>query len=135
MLLNSDRDRLRQEYLQHWNNIAGGKQLVAVLMPVTPHPAPAHNEFKNLNYTKLTSFLDYPCGGVPVVTVNESDATRPWPIGPSLGKADDENRALWDFKKFEGSPVGVQVVGRRMREEEVLGAMAVIDATLKSTSL
>lgn len=89
---------------------------------------------QDLSYTKIWSLLDYPAGVVPITRVNTS-VDKPYAHFNPVSTDDAHNASLWSPDKYAGSPIGVQVVGKRFHEEEVLAAMQVIAEALGMKAL
>lgn len=82
--------------------------------------------------------VDSPVGTVPVTRVDPSkdQLTDAWFEGPGHGSKMFERELfegkspVYDPKKMENIPIGVQIVGRRWEEEKVIGMMHVVDKAL-----
>lgn len=79
--------------------------------------------------------LDYAAGVLPVTFVDALKDALPddfkKSVYPKLGTVAKGAYDLYDPRKMEGLPVGVQVAGKRFEEENVLEGMKVIEASLK----
>jgi amidase len=116
------------------------------ITPVNPVVAPRHGHYakaRYLAYTGTVNLLDYSACTVPVFFVD-----------PQLHKADKGDRmdaegkeipgvtceldahirSMYDPEIYKGLPVSVQVVGRRMEEEKVLGMAKVLEQLLQGDS-
>ena len=109
---------------------------------MAPHAAPPHWKLdcesqycgaltRDYSYTKVWSYLDLPCGGVPVTVVNSTDV--PNASYKPANAADRRNHKQYDPLVYERSPVGIQVVGKRYREEELFGFMVTISKALDNS--
>ncbi|KAI4155324.1 MAG: hypothetical protein LQ340_001062 [Diploschistes diacapsis] len=99
--------------------------------PAVPHAGMRH-AVAACGYTFLWNLLDYAAGVLPVTRVDAAaDAVdEAFDVGRLSGVA----RGAWglyDAAKMQGLPVGVQVVGRRWGEEEVLAGMEVVESALR----
>lgn len=113
-----EREAYRKEYALHWNKYG----IDALLCPVGPGVAPKHNTAKYWNYTSQWNLLDYPGVVFPVCQVDK--AIDAWDDDGSVWNGQDEdNRKLWDPQEFHGAPVGLQLVGRRFGDEQILGIL------------
>lgn len=79
--------------------------------------------------------LDYVAGVLPVTFVNKVTDALPHGFKQSTEYTNMNDIAqavyqLYDAEAMDGLPVGVQVIGRRLEEEKVLGAMKVVRAAL-----
>lgn len=99
--------------------------------PAVPHRGMRH-AVSSCGYTFLFNVLDYACGIVPVTRVDgQRDALPP---GFALARLNGLARGaygLYDARRMHGLPVGVQVVGRRLQEERVLGYMGRVEDALE----
>lgn len=77
--------------------------------------------------------LDYTAMVIPYGHVsNELDPGRAPEYVPR-NEVDKWNWNLYDLDVMDGHPLSVQILGRRLEEEKVLGAAKVIEETLKRT--
>ncbi|KAF2221260.1 amidase signature domain-containing protein [Elsinoe ampelina] len=99
--------------------------------PAVPHDG-MKEAVSSCGYTFLFNLLDYSCGVLPVTRVDPvKDAL---PADFSLRKLNGVARGaytLYDARKMAGLPVGVQIVGRRLEEEKVLGVMKQVEDALE----
>lgn len=75
--------------------------------------------------------LDYSAGVLPVTHVDKELDRLPESF--SIGKLNGVARGAYkhyDAERMHGLPVGVQVVGRRLEEEKVLGVMKRLEDAL-----
>jgi amidase len=121
-----EREAYRKEYALHWNKYG----VDALLCPVGPGVAPKHNTAKYWSYTSQWNLLDYPGVVFPVCTVDKRMDTLE-ANGKPLSGQDEDNRELWDPEEFDGSPVGLQLVGRRFEDEKILGILAHIKSSVQ----
>ncbi|KAF4332815.1 general amidase [Fusarium beomiforme] len=134
--LNKKKWDLQQGYLEKWNSIqsATGRKADILLMPVMPHTAVRHGGCGWVGYTKVWNVLDYTAMVIPGGTTKSEDADVPFSY-PARGPEDEWNQELWNKDKEEMAsmnlPIGLQVVGRKLEEEKVLGAAEVIDRVVK----
>ncbi|KAK4943370.1 hypothetical protein LTR10_017044 [Elasticomyces elasticus] len=97
--------------------------------PALPHGA-MHDAVSSCGYTFLWNLLDYTAGIVPVTKV---DAHRDR-LNNTFRAANGVERGAYkhyDSVKMAGLPCAVQVVGRRLTEEKVLGYMKVVEDSLR----
>ncbi|KAF5548067.1 general amidase [Fusarium phyllophilum] len=134
--LNKKKWDLQQGYLEKWNSIqsATGRKVDVILMPVMPHTAVRHGGCGWVGYTKVWNVLDYTAMVIPGGTIQSGDVDLPFSY-PARGPEDEWNQGLWNKDKDElaamNLPVGLQIVGRKLEEEKVLGAAEVIDRVSK----
>lgn len=104
-------------------------------MPVMPHAAVRHRACKWVGYTKVWNLLDNTALVIPGGKVDQDiDLPRDDPAVVSYEPRNDLDKWNWDLYDpvlGHGMPVGLQIVGRRLEEEKVLGAAKVIESVLR----
>lgn len=135
--LQAQRGALEREMLKLWvrdDQEGRRRQLLdAIVCPVAPHPVPPIDGYNAVGMTSSWVLFDYPAGTLPVRQVTERDLQLGKPLGgTSLGSWDAKNRELWDEKLLDrrvylGTPLSVQVVVPRGRDEWLCRVMGVID--------
>jgi amidase len=137
----------RASIMEQWNDTATDTQapIDAYLTPVNPSVCPKHGDYKRvryLGYTGTVNVLDFTACTIPVTFVDaavdlpdsangESDAAGE-SIPPPVSELDKSIRHNYDPSVYKGLPVTVQVVGRRLEEEKILGVAQMIGGLLKS---
>ncbi|EIN06088.1 amidase [Punctularia strigosozonata HHB-11173 SS5] len=130
----------RRFYDEVWNKHG----LDGIVSPVQALPVLAHGQCKKLSglahATVLYNIVDCPVGVLPVTRVDpkrdaltpEWTKARPGATGSALleGMLYRDRRPAYDAAKLAGMPVGVQLVGRRWEEENVVEMMKVLDRAL-----
>ncbi|OGM41577.1 acetamidase [Aspergillus bombycis] len=126
--LNKQKVALQKRYLDKWNAIRSpsGKPVDILLAPTTPHPAVPHRRLRWVGYTKIWNLLDYPAVTFPVDEVRVAVDSVQKTYQPR-NELDAWNWDLYDAKAMEGHPINVQVIGKKLNEEKVLGAATVIE--------
>jgi fatty acid amide hydrolase len=113
--------RTRQETLRAMD----AARIDVVLCPAHATPALPHGMSKDFPIAGSPSMfwnaVQFPAGVVPVTRVREDEAVRPGARGRWETHAENVDRAS------VGLPVGVQVVARPWKDEEVLAAMMAIE--------
>lgn len=139
--LNRRKWELQQAYLDKWESIrcpVTGQPVDVLLLPPLPHTAVPHRSCGWTGYTKVWNFLDYTACVVPSGYVQESDLEAPWDEYPLRGAMDELCHNVWAKNKDDMAqlrlPVGVQIVGRKLEEEKVLGVAKVVDDLLKGST-
>lgn len=121
-----DADRLRREFWPKLDQAAGGP-LDAVVFP--PHALPALRHGTSLDllgaalYCYLPNLIDAPAGVVPWGGVPGEQQS--YPHGRAWDLVDYLSRRTMD--QSAGLPIGVQVMGRKWREDVVLAVMAALE--------
>ncbi|KAK6532642.1 hypothetical protein TWF281_006823 [Arthrobotrys megalospora] len=130
--LHDSREKLVVESWKLWNY--GGEDFDAIISPVAPHPTPRPDDWNGAGYTTMFNLLDWPCGAIPARNVTREDLEAPLGIETGTGWDKYNRTALWDIKEcYLGSPLSLQVVGKKLQEEELLQAMYVVDDAVSMT--
>ncbi|VDB98619.1 unnamed protein product [Peniophora sp. CBMAI 1063] len=129
--LNVAKDDYRARFLEHWNATAArtstGLPIDGLLLPPGATTAHEHGKWHRwIAYTSLYNMLDLPAMVIPL------DAR----VDPALDPVDKdfqpanardaEIQASYSPEVYENAPIAVQLVGRRYREEEVIGLTELI---------
>lgn len=134
--LNRRKWALQQAYLEKWNSIrtSDGRIVDALLTPPMPHTAVPHKGCRWVGYTKIWNVLDYTALVIPGGSAREEDLRAPWDFEPR-GEVDEWSLSLWKDNRDEMArlklPVGLQIVGRKLEEEKVLGIGKVVEDLLR----
>ncbi|QRV80445.1 amidase [Ceratobasidium sp. AG-Ba] len=132
--LNVAREQFRARGLKHWNESAArsqqGRAFDAVLCPVAPTLAPPHDTTRWWGYTSYWNLLDLP--GVVFPSGNALDAaawdrSREIALPAPRNPVEEYVRGQWRPETYDGAPVALQLVGRRLHEEKVLAILNVIE--------
>lgn len=125
------REAYRQLFFDNWNKSEVDFVLtVPNATPALPHQG-LFNSISSCLYTFLFNIVDYPAGIVPVTKVDEKADALPKDFDMSKINGVSQGAYLnYDATKMHGLPVGVQLVGRRFHEEDVLAAMALLEEAL-----
>lgn len=125
-----------------WNK----HNLDGIIAPVQALPQIPHNACRDLapiaGATILYNVVQCPVGVVPVTRIDakQDGLTDDWKV--SLGQTGNGHGSMlleaslykrggfYDPKGMDGLPVGVQVIGRSLEDEKVLGMMKVVDRSL-----
>ncbi|CAE6482581.1 unnamed protein product [Rhizoctonia solani] len=133
---NVERDLFRVRALQHWNETAlrskSGRPIDAVLCPVAYSLASVHHTMGWPGYTSYWNLLDLPHAVFP--SGSPFDASTWVPQATPLQSRNPLEAIFqkhWDPKKFDGAPVGLSLVGRRLEEERLLGVLKQVEEALE----
>ncbi|KAJ6186376.1 hypothetical protein N7519_007677 [Penicillium mononematosum] len=132
--LNKQKTAVQKKYLDKWNaaRSPSGRAVDVLLSPTLPHTTVPHRKFRWVGYTKIWNLLDYPALTFPVDRVRaEVDVLPSEPYIPR-NSLDEWNWNLFDAKQADGYPVNLQIIGKKLHEEKVLGAATVIEKLWKS---
>ncbi|OJJ71754.1 hypothetical protein ASPBRDRAFT_177419 [Aspergillus brasiliensis CBS 101740] len=126
--VNKKKIALRQKYLSRWNatRSPAGKPVDVLLSPTTAHTAIPHRTLRWVGYTKVWNLLDYPAVTFPVDRVRKEVDVRPNGYEPR-NDLDAWNWGLYDADAMDGYPVNLQVIGKTLQDEKVLGAGTIIE--------
>ncbi|KAH8732676.1 amidase signature domain-containing protein [Phaeosphaeriaceae sp. PMI808] len=135
--LNRQKFLAQKRFFDHWNatkSIKTGKNIDILLAPVMPHSAVPHRTCRWVGYTKVFNFVDYSAAVIPAGHVSkEHDGSAKTDVQPR-NMLDEWNSNLFDPEAMDGMPIGVQIIGRRLQEEKVLGAAKAIDDILRRST-
>ena len=121
--------KYQQEYLAIWmerNEINGWIQ------PVAPHAAVRHDQYKYYGYSSVINLLDYPAVVVPVTFVDTEIDVK----DTNYKGISDLDRAVHDDYEpdiYDGAPIAVQIIGRRLQEEYTIGLAEQVGRALTSS--
>ncbi|CAG8892656.1 unnamed protein product [Penicillium egyptiacum] len=119
--LNVAKREYQKQYMDYWHSTAEvtgtGRPVDALFCPLAPHAAVIPSEFKSVGYTGFVNVLDYTSLAIPVTFADKKIDVR-----SADGSVDDSEHIQWDYdaEAYDGAPVGVQLVGRRLQEEKML---------------
>ncbi|MCJ1262208.1 Acetamidase [Lobaria immixta] len=113
----------QKEYMDYWNStkdLTGtGRPVEAFIMPCAPFPAARIDAYHHLGYTTIVNALDYTACTIPVTSVDQDVDVVDKNYRPS-NKVDKRVADDYDPSISHGTPVAVQLIGRRLQEEKVL---------------
>ncbi|KAH8898409.1 amidase [Thozetella sp. PMI_491] len=131
--------RYQKEYMDYWNSTSKltktGEPVDAVLTPVAPFAAlqigktTTVGKLTKPGYTPWVNVLDYTAVVIPVSQVDPEIDPRAQDYAP----LNDLDKAIWeeyDPMLHEGTPVGLQIVGRRFEEEKMIGLAEMLEEAL-----
>ncbi len=143
------REGFRKEFLQQWNQLG----LDCLLCPVMGNVAPRPGKIKYWGYTSVFNLVDYP--GVVFPSGFEADSKLDQDFENSSPAANtkkdfgyaDKKKGEWqsDFDQenteeyekhravFDGAPVGLQLIGRRYQDEELVKYAELLQHIVKSS--
>ncbi|KAJ5773234.1 hypothetical protein N7457_008130 [Penicillium paradoxum] len=118
--LNVAKREYQKAYMDYWNSTAQltgtGRPVDGLLCPLAPHAAVLPNEYKSVGYTAFVNVLDYTSITIPVTF-----ADKRIDVLSASGSVEGSENIHWDYdaEAYDGAPVGVQLVGRRLQEEKI----------------
>ncbi|KAI0128985.1 amidase [Xylariales sp. AK1849] len=116
--LHLDRVEFQKRYLDRWNK-AG---IDAILCPTTPYSSVENGKFRHVGYTGVYNVLDYSCISFPSGVTVDSAVDKA--IGESFEPMTDLDRMIqseYNPQAVHGMPINLQLVGRRLEEEKLVG--------------
>lgn len=135
--LNKRKLAAQKAYLSKWSSLRSPetkRQVDVLITPTMPHPALPHRKCRWVGYTKVWNFLDYSALVLPAGKIDKATAL---PKNDPLiqdyvprNELDRSNWALYDPELMHDLPLSIQIVGKRLEEEKVLGAAKVIEQIL-----
>lgn len=113
----------QSEYLTLWREaearLGNGQTLDAIIAPVTASAAIRHDRFKYYGYASVVNLLDFTSAVVPVTFADKTVDKKIEKHTP-LNALDADVQEEYDPEAYDGAPVAVQVIGRRLSEEKTL---------------
>ncbi|KAK3376529.1 putative amidase, partial [Lasiosphaeria ovina] len=122
------RDTFRVAFAAHWT----AQDVDVVVCPAFVGPAPVHETGLYWNYGAFWNYVDYPGVAVPTPVVALAKGKEGYTEECAVPLSDEcrHVRQLWDEGDFEGAPVGLQIVARRHHDNELFGALHVMEESL-----
>ncbi|KAH6676587.1 amidase signature domain-containing protein, partial [Halenospora varia] len=113
--------KYQTEYLEQFRKVEAemGKEIDAIIAPITPTACVRHNQFKYYGYASVINLLDFTSVVVPVTFADKAKDERNESFKP-MGKIDEIVQAEYEPEAYHGAPVAVQIVGRRLTEERIM---------------
>ncbi|KAI9375110.1 amidase signature domain-containing protein [Aspergillus egyptiacus] len=121
------RNNLCKSYLDRWNEA----DIDAVLCPTTPYSTVENGKFAYVGYTGVFNVLDYPAVSFPCGVKTDKAIDAPYVNHQALSDLDAQTQSDYSAEAVHGMPVNLQLVGRRLEEENVL---AMTGTVLKALS-
>lgn len=107
-----------------------GRELDAIIAPITATAAIRHNQFKYYGYATAINVLDFTSVVVPVTFADKGVDVRPEGFKP-LTEMDATVNAEYDPEAYHGAPAAVQIIGRRFTEERIMAIAEEVGRLLK----
>lgn len=124
---NAQRDRLRAEF----HSLMKDRGVDVILCPPFVGAAPEMNKMDYGTYTMLWNLLDLPALVFPTGEVVDGRVDVVEEGYVPVNEIDKAQFERYDPKTFEGAPIGLQVVGKHLRDEETVAAAKLIESILK----
>ncbi|KAF7515211.1 hypothetical protein PCG10_003560 [Penicillium crustosum] len=114
--LNIRKRQYQKSYLDYWHSTSSltrsGRPVDAVVCPTAPHAAVIPGRYRHVGYTSFVNVLDLTSAVIPIIHASK-DLDQ-------LEHADLGQHAEYDASLYDGAPVGIQLIGRRLEEEKIL---------------
>lgn len=102
-----------------------GQEVDVILCPPYFGAASPHEMSRYWGYSSIWNLLDYPAAVFPVTKVDPCiDKVANY---QPTNHEDQFAHDLYDPDTYAGAPIGLQIVGRRHRDEKVLAALSAIE--------
>ncbi|KAF5553492.1 glutamyl-tRNA(gln) amidotransferase subunit A, partial [Fusarium napiforme] len=111
-----------------------GRQLDAIIAPITPTAAIRHNQFKYYGYATAINVLDFTSVVVPVTFADKAIDHQNKQFKP-LTELDRIVQAEYDPDAYHGAPVAVQIIGRRLTEERVMSIAEEVGRVIRNGAI
>jgi amidase len=129
--LNRKKVAAQQRQLKKWTDFRSpsGRKIDIVISPTMPHLVVPHRSCRWVGYTKIWNVLDYTALTMPVRScVHEAEE-----IAPQYEPRNEIDRWNWELygeDSVDSGYLSIQLIGRRLEEEKVLGAAKVLEQVL-----
>lgn len=130
--LQHERTIYQKEYLAQWHK--EGSDIDAWILPIAPHAAVEHEKYKYGGYSTILNLLDWPGITVPV-TFADREIDSKNENYQAMGDLDASVQNDYDPDIYHGAPVSLQLVGRRLQEEYLIGLTEQVNSAVKTASL
>ncbi|KAI0348296.1 amidase [Trametopsis cervina] len=140
--LNLEREAFRANIAAHWNESQSytttGRPIDAILSPVAPTLAPPHDTTRWWGYTSYWNLMDFstavfPAGRFQAKSYHNLNVSADFvPPAQPRNAVEEYVRAQWDPLTYDNAAVGLQIVGRRLNEEKVLGMLRTVEDALRN---
>lgn len=114
----------RQKILKVYHDLVVKNQLDAILMPTYQATAVPHDTYGVPIYTILPNLLDFPAATIPFLKASKD-------LDKDFIQNDVTYVPTYDPEAVEGAPCAIQLVGKPMKDEELIRIMELVTDTLK----
>ncbi|KAI0094460.1 amidase [Irpex rosettiformis] len=138
--LNLERETFRMKIAKHWNEsqrlTTTGRPIDAILSPVAATLAPPHDTTRWWGYTSYWNLMDlcaavFPVGRFKAESYRQLDISEDFTVPREpRNTVDAYVRAQWEPPTYDNAAVSLQLVGRRLNEEKVLGMLRKVEDAL-----
>jgi len=117
----------RREIMKVYHDIVVQNQLDGFIMPPYQSTAQPHDLYGVAAYTKIANLLDYPAASIPYLNADKE-------LDKGFVRAGVTYEPPYDADAIEGAPSGIQVIGKPLKDEELVHIMAIVTEVLKANS-
>ncbi|KAJ5740994.1 fatty-acid amide hydrolase [Penicillium malachiteum] len=125
----------REKYRTEYHEVMKSKDVDVIICPAYVGVAPEHGTAHYWNYTSVWNLLDHPACVFPFGGVVDPKLDKPEFDYKPRNEQDNCEWKKYCPETFLGAPIGLQVVGKRYHDEEVLAATRVIESALRADNL
>ncbi|KAH8809188.1 amidase signature domain-containing protein, partial [Xylogone sp. PMI_703] len=130
---NTNQRQYQKEYMDYWNSTAtlttSGRPVDAILTPTAPYAAFQLDGLIILGYNPWVNTLDYTAVVIPVSKL-DAEVDK---IEQDYQPRNEKDKAIWeqyDPHLQHGTPIGLQLVGRRFQEEKMIALAEMFEKAL-----
>ncbi|KAG8628828.1 hypothetical protein KVT40_002693 [Elsinoe batatas] len=105
-----------KEYMEYWNQTG----VDFVVSPLAPFAAARPEKYTYYGYSVWVNVVDYTSVVVPVTSAKKDTDKKIDNFKPANEEFDAKTMDSYDPEIYDGAPVAVQLVGRRLQEEKML---------------
>lgn len=138
--LNREREIFREKIANYWNEsqrlTKTGRPVDAILSPVAATLAPPHDTTRWWGYTSYWNLMDFsaavfPVGRFKAESYRQLDLSEDF-VAPNEPRNTVEEyvRAQWNPPTYDNAAISLQLIGRRLNEEKVLGMLRRVEDAL-----
>lgn len=123
MAVNIAKREAQKDYMEYWNSSESltntGRPVDAIISPLAPYTAAMPGFYTYYGYSTWVNVLDYTSVTVPITHVDKNVDKKLENFKPIDG-VDQKTQDTYDPEIYDGAPVSIQLVGRRLQEEKML---------------
>lgn len=134
MRVNVQKREQQKQYMEYWNSSTNrtrdGSIVDCVIAPVAAYPAARFERYKYYGYTMWVNLLDYTSVVIPVTIARKELDPADKDFKPA-NEDDKDAFEAYDADIYDGTPVSIQLVGRRLQEEKMLAIAEYVSKALQ----
>ncbi|KAH8099837.1 amidase [Cristinia sonorae] len=139
--INIEREAFRAKIAAHWNatrsRTGTGRPVDCVLSPVAPTLAPPHDTTRWWGYTSYWNLMDFPAAVFPLGRF-VAQGYQPADVSSDVAHTGEPRNSeeefiskQWKPETYDNAPISLQLIGRRLNEEKVLGMLHSVEDALR----